>query len=406
VERGEWDDDADDARAPLPPHERTWRHPSELGASNWVQSEPPLVVGRGLSIATGTVGALLAVGLLWLMIPRDTRSGVAVEASTTSGRSEPAQSFAPSAAVAQNAPIPALTTNQAPPTSAVAATNEPLPSVTTLALVPTTVAAASTEPSADAPPSFEPVENTLTTDVRPTVAIALQPGHLVVTTASAVNGRSELRVMLPSGEEVMAAVVHIDGATGTAVLRLPTELTDSQYELSDVSTFDTAMAMSPGPQSVSVYADEQGGQQVAYGEGHEPDEASVVLDGQGRLLGMCTKNTSGVHLVAAAALLDALNAARANEQAPTRLGVTAALSATGDIAVQDVVPDSPAAQSGLLTGDIIRSVDAVAVADLKSLTDAVARHVVGTPLVISVVRVGTVEPLDIAVTVTGSTWSL
>ena len=94
MERGEWDDEAEYPSGPLPAHERTWRHPSEQGATAWVQSEPPLVVGRGLSVATGTVGVVLAVGLLWVMVPHDNRSGGGVAAqSSTSLRSTAAESF-------------------------------------------------------------------------------------------------------------------------------------------------------------------------------------------------------------------------------------------------------------------------------------------------------------------------
>jgi len=84
VERGEWDEEPEYPRAPLPAHERQWRHPSEQGAAAWTRSEPPLVVGRGLSVATGTVGAVLAIGLLWLMVPHSDRSGGGVaEVSST-----------------------------------------------------------------------------------------------------------------------------------------------------------------------------------------------------------------------------------------------------------------------------------------------------------------------------------
>src|SRR5215216_79232 len=55
--------------APLPPHERTWRHPSELGAAQWIATEPPIVIGRGLTAVTGAIGLILATGLLWAMLP-------------------------------------------------------------------------------------------------------------------------------------------------------------------------------------------------------------------------------------------------------------------------------------------------------------------------------------------------
>ncbi|MEZ5251091.1 MAG: hypothetical protein R2713_18285 [Ilumatobacteraceae bacterium] len=63
-----WDDESYPP-APLPPHERAWRHPSELAHSEWVRSEPPVAVGRGLLVTTGAIGSALGVAVLYLMLP-------------------------------------------------------------------------------------------------------------------------------------------------------------------------------------------------------------------------------------------------------------------------------------------------------------------------------------------------
>jgi hypothetical protein len=66
-------------RAPLPPHERPWRHPSELGPT---EHEPTPTSGRVLIVTTATL-SLLLIGLLALsMTPGRGGSPVAVEATT------------------------------------------------------------------------------------------------------------------------------------------------------------------------------------------------------------------------------------------------------------------------------------------------------------------------------------
>jgi hypothetical protein len=66
-------------RAPLPPHERPWRHPSELGPP---AHEPTSTSGRVLIVTTATL-SLLLIGLLALsMTPGRGADPVAVEATT------------------------------------------------------------------------------------------------------------------------------------------------------------------------------------------------------------------------------------------------------------------------------------------------------------------------------------
>ncbi len=63
--------------APLPAHERTWRHPSELGRSAWFHTEPPLTIGGGLLLTTSTIGGLLSLAVLWAMLPSAGRARIA-----------------------------------------------------------------------------------------------------------------------------------------------------------------------------------------------------------------------------------------------------------------------------------------------------------------------------------------
>lgn len=71
--------------APLPPHERAWRHPSELAAAEReaFRNEPVAASTRVFAMVTGTMG-LLAIGVLILSAsPRRQESPVAISATTT-----------------------------------------------------------------------------------------------------------------------------------------------------------------------------------------------------------------------------------------------------------------------------------------------------------------------------------
>ncbi|MGI9051562.1 MAG: hypothetical protein ACR2HQ_02745 [Ilumatobacteraceae bacterium] len=63
---------------PLPPHERRWRHPSELGPPT---HEPTTKGGRVLIASTATLGLLLVAALALTMTPR--RSASPIAASST-----------------------------------------------------------------------------------------------------------------------------------------------------------------------------------------------------------------------------------------------------------------------------------------------------------------------------------
>jgi hypothetical protein len=72
-------------RGPLPPHERTWRHPSELAAEQRAaaRAEPAALSTRVFALTTGTIG-LLAIGVLMLTVsPRRQDSPIAISATSS-----------------------------------------------------------------------------------------------------------------------------------------------------------------------------------------------------------------------------------------------------------------------------------------------------------------------------------
>lgn len=387
VERGEWHDDPEYPHAPLPAHERSWRHPSEQGASQWVLSEPPLVVGRGLTLVTGTIGVVLAVGLLWLMIPHNNRGGgVAAQGSTTLRNPGVESSTRQSTAAAiTNSPITTMS-------SLVVAG-----ATTTVVGTATTIAASGS--GASPTTRVEQPTTTAVLQLQTAMAVALVPGHFVATTAASVGEALNVTVQLPSGENVAGTVYSVDQSSGIAVISLPDGVTTTPMSrsIAPIPT-DAAVVLTPAPSPVSVWRDATGTQVTA-----DPDiqlpEGALVMDADSGLIGMCTIDTDGVHVVEARSLLDAINEAIANE-APVWLGVKVGSDDAGNLTVMSVDADGPSALAGVQIGSVIRGIDGVTVTTLDALRSGLLAHKPGDVATLSVVPPGATVPVDVAITLT------
>ena len=70
-------------RAPLPPHERTWRHPSELGPTAPVaEGSRAAEHGLGTWLATGTLAVIVVAALVVTITPRKSAGPVALTSTT------------------------------------------------------------------------------------------------------------------------------------------------------------------------------------------------------------------------------------------------------------------------------------------------------------------------------------
>lgn len=99
VERPEWEEsgEADAALgfAPLPPlHERTWRHPSELGASSTLPIPPSPSLSRAVVISTALVAVACAVAFGLLLLPDSGSEVVGGPSTTDEGTAATALTFA------------------------------------------------------------------------------------------------------------------------------------------------------------------------------------------------------------------------------------------------------------------------------------------------------------------------
>lgn len=228
--------------APLPPHERPWRHPSELGPP---EHEPTSGGGRLLIVTTATFGLVL-VALL----------AVAVTPSATTS------------------------TEEAPPTVvAVRAVPATLVGFETQTQTRTeTRTETQTGPGAAASPDA------------PMVAPVGSRG-LALTTASAVRGATgPLTVQLPSGRAIDVAVVSVDERRDIAVVSLPESMPTETFAVgTDVEApvpADTVLVHSAEPIVVAVSSLST----LDVGEG------TPVSDGDGNLVGLCTRDETSAEM--------------------------------------------------------------------------------------------------------------
>lgn len=215
MEWNEWNDgDADDPEAthnrdfeawppaPLPPHERAWRHPSELGATTvHVVAHPQPAMSRKATVATVAVGVLLVAGAVRMMVPSS--SGRTTTSAADSGLSivTTAIQEVPPAGSEPDPTAPA--TNQ--PTSTAAPTFSSLRFTTTLVShvtsgTPTTGVA-----------TGGVTEFTMLGTATPTYAVVLNDGRYLATSAVAVSGMDTVEVQMPSGGTAEAVVIHQSG---------------------------------------------------------------------------------------------------------------------------------------------------------------------------------------------------
>lgn len=377
--RDEWGQPRDDdpggeyPSAPIPPHERAWRHPSELAASTIRELPPAGPLGRGLAVATGVAAVVLAVGLVRLLAPGGT--SVASIGATS---------------------VPLLRTTT---TSATSAT----PTTTALRGSSTSDAPISTAPAttgvANGPPS------TLVTALGSS-AIAWSDGtsdaRWAVTSAEGLVPGATTDVAMPDGSSRTAEVVAVDDASGLAVLALTTADPDSDD--AGVLPPPPAVGDLPGP-GASVLAIARDGTAVAAtlvetddGMAVEPATAveiphgSPITDESGSVVGLCGRSVDGRAIV-----LD-LGSVAGLVRSTTGgwIGIIGTLDGR-TVTVTEVVEGSPAFEAGLVAGDVIVQVGGIPVEDLADFSEAIRQHDPGTELVISVQRPRAI--VDIVVTI-------
>ncbi|HEX9259476.1 MAG TPA: S1C family serine protease [Acidimicrobiales bacterium] len=361
MERSEWsDDDASGFRPPLPPDDRLWRHPSEIGAGvqpagATLDLRPRRRRTRTL-VATGSAGMLLAAGAaLWLVRP-GSGSNSAAASSTL------------------------------PPTSLL---------VTTL-----TVRAGTTMTGV-----LKLVAHTAAGD-RAATAVAVDDQGTLVTTAAAVQDADTLEVVLPDGSKATARLLGIDAAAGAAVLRVE-QHTSAALTGRAATLKPGAEVATPGPARMTgkvtglgVRSESADGQVVEHQVAVElPGGATVaegepLMDDSGQVVALCGNGKDGevrgVPIELARAAARSLN--RHGTVRISWLGISgrdATRADGGDGAqVEQVKEGSPAALAGVRVGDRVVAIEGMAVASMASLVLAVRDHDPGSEVALELVRDG------------------
>jgi putative serine protease PepD len=422
VERGDQSDDpwGDDPHgpgdptaayptAPLPAHERAWRHPSELGQAQWAMSEPPLVVGRGLLAATGAIGTVLGLTVLWMLVP----------AGFDSGRDQP--TAAPDVTRSVQA-LAAVTTVRPPADGSTGSSSASVATVPAQSVPPNTLRLSASPPRGSGEPA--------TASAPTAIAVMVNGTGLLLTTAAAVKTFAEVAVADQHDEPLIAQVVAVD--QGVALLA-PSDLGDTPL---DVIGFDRIATADVGDQ-VMVLGDSDlevtfpaAGEALDFGPASAAEsnpvadlaEGTPVVDSEGALVGLCTMVTAddggtAVHVVSIAALLGTEPTASApvpgvEPSEPDTTSTTNAPGATDRAAwlgvqleheadhigarIDAVMPGSPADTAGLRVGEVVVAIDGRMVASVNDLVAAIAAHQIGDVVVLTVI-----EPTDVNAVASG-----
>lgn len=355
------DDDLDDTgfRAPLPPEDRLWRHPSELSALDPAATEPSRP-GRpaALVLGAGVAGALLATAGMFAAGAFDVRVVERVAAPA-----EDVRAGVPAAVEAASRSVAAVTVQRA---------------------------------------DGQAVGS----------AVAVRgDGHLV-TDAALVDGARTVRVVVHGGSGHDADVVGLDPLTGVAVLRVdaaglaPARLGTSSSLRSGAEAVVVGARGGDGwrasvqTTSVSAVAPRiEGADGTArYGmivvdAPFRPGSAGAALvaaDGTvvGVAAGMAGPGAGGVATPIELVLHVADQLISRGEARHVWLGLHGSDAPAGGAVVDDVVAGGPADRAGLVAGDVVRAVDGEPVRSMASLIVALRLHLPGDVVVLAVERGG------------------
>jgi S1-C subfamily serine protease len=255
--------------------------------------------------------------------------------------------------------------------------------------------------------------------------VQLRPG-VVVTADHAIRVEQEIRVVWADGHVSPAALVARDAGTDLAVLRVEdaSRPVTPLGERPDLRIGHLVLAMGYGPRVSLGVVSTVGGAWRTW-RGGEVDQfvrldltlypgfsGGPLLDASGRVAGIVTSGLArdvemAVPLATVARVVDQLLSGGRVRRAYLGVGlqpvtlpeatVTASPGAGGRaLIVVRVEPEGPAAQAGLILGDVLTALDGAPLREPDDVQVAVAGRAVGSTVRISLLRAG--APLEIPVT--------
>lgn len=279
----------DDSRfdaAPLPPHERVWRHPSEVGEITWRKSEPPLTIGRGLLFTTGAIGGLLALAVLWTTLPTGAGSSAAVVSTQAARPLRVSTVPAPSG----------LVNGQTPATGSLAVDGVvvagPL-STTTAPLAPTDDGRIGD--LVNGPPTTLHLSGSSSVE-RTAVAVLVGTSAVVITTAAAIDPDDVVTLTSDDGATHTAKVMLI--YRGVAVLEPESGVGSTTLALgTPAHVGDMVTVVGSAAVSVPIGQRSDGGVQIQRLGDSDAPEGAPVINRDGQLVGLCRHAKTGPEMV-------------------------------------------------------------------------------------------------------------
>jgi S1-C subfamily serine protease len=364
VERSDWSDEEPFAfRPPLPPEDRVWRHPSELGGTAapgaaFVASggggKHPARTRLALAVAVGATGALLIVVLTTSALTSGGGS-----AATTTKSSASTFTFAP---------------------TTLGGDGRGRPAEGAVHLVATTA-------------DGEQVASGVVLDARGTIA----------TTAAAVLGATGLVAYLADGTQYEAKLLGTDDDSGAAVVRVGAQpLAASSGWASTLATGDLVHTGSNGitatVDALGVNAATESGKVLKHLVRLDVDsdlpiaEGTPLLDDHERVVGLCTHGRDDrVYAVPIEIPRAAARSINVHGRVVVPwLGVSGDDGGGGDdgAALEKVTTGSPAYAAGLQAGDTIISMDGQPIGSIAVLALSLRDYDAGAVVDLAYVRDG------------------
>jgi putative serine protease PepD len=381
------DDDADDASTfgpLLPPEDRLWRHPSEVGAqgpagiapsgAGTVRVDNP-TRSWGLAVMAGMVGAVLAVGCVVLVTDFESgRTPVGVP---------------PTASL-----VPITTQHASGPDAVMKMASKVAPAVARL------------EVDGDVSGS----------------AIVIRGDGYLVTNAHLIEGKHTVRVFLSDGRTFKAKLVGSDDETDVAVVKVTSRdlAAAALGSALDVQAGESCMSISsPGAEATqpvvivgvvrAVGRDVDRSGAAALRDMIETDapvlagaSGGALVDADGHVIGLATSVDSddGTGSAGYATPIDiarsvANDIIQTGHARHTWLGLQGSdvdsdaakrMHVDGAVVVRNVTDGSPAKTAGLAAGDVIVAFDGAAITSMSALLLTLRAHQAGDRVRVSYVR--------------------
>ncbi len=291
-------------------------------------SEPPIMIGRGLTATTGVIAAMLALAVLWTMVPTQAGRTAVVSVLSTLATTEPATIPVSLQSPLDTPDATTLAASTVVPNTVVPNTDVPNSEVANTVTPPTT--------AAEAPMVTYNVQPTKTV-AEGAIAIAVSGSNLVITTAFAVSADHSIELLLTDGTSEVAEVLFVDSHSGLAVLATHSLRSQMDFKFAEIAPGDELMLAGNSEHRVKVAAD--GAFDQAFMDAEWAREGTPVMNQDGDLVGLCSGSSREPFVVLEG--LEALQRALAN-------------------------------WAGLIAGDIVIAINGIQIADSRSFIESLA----------------------------------